>query len=303
MNKKILTALILFLLFAASGILLLLPSSYKLEYSVKLRVPQKALNRTLVHQSLAAQTNSQKVHGTPREAVLLYPGVYDIFVVSTFAGNEPHNSQLKLLGLGMDSTLVHWSGVVKGGNSPWQKLAAWSKSRRLEKAVHAFMEDLRRWEQDEALYGFKVAYTKVRDSVMVARRFTSPAYPSTAEIYNQIEQLQAYITREGAHATNSPMLHVQSTARGYEAQVAIPTDRLLPGSGAISYRRMVMGNILEAAVRGGQSTVEEGLRQLENYVDDHGLISPAIPFALLVTDRTKESDTAKWITRIYYPVY
>jgi len=28
----------------------------------------------------------------------------------------------------------------------------------------------------------------------------------------------------------------------------------------------------------------------------------AIPFQMLITDRTKETDSTKWITRLYYPV-
>jgi hypothetical protein len=115
--------------------------------------------------------------------------------------------------------------------------------------------------------------------------------------------LQQYISTQGAEATNHPMLFVQPTSKGYEAQVAVPTNKLLPGTGDIDYRRMVKGNILEAEVTGGQAKVEASLQQLGYFVVDQDLISPAIPFALLVTDRTKEPDSSKWVTRIYYPIY
>ena len=63
------------------------------------------------------------------------------------------------------------------------------------------------------------------------------------------------------------------------------------------------GNILVAEVRGGVSTVKQAFRNLSNYVGDYGRQSPALPFESLVTDRLKETDTTKWVTKLYFPVY
>jgi hypothetical protein len=65
---------------------------------------------------------------------------------------------------------------------------------------------------------------------------------------------------------------------------------------------MVPGKILVAEVKGGEQRVREAAANLQNYVDDYKLKSPAIPFESLVTDRTKETDTSKWITKLYYPI-
>jgi hypothetical protein len=37
-------------------------------------------------------------------------------------------------------------------------------------------------------------------------------------------------------------------------------------------------------------------------VQDHQRVAPAIPFQSLVTDRTKQPDTSKWVTRLYWPI-
>ena len=66
---------------------------------------------------------------------------------------------------------------------------------------------------------------------------------------------------------------------------------------------MVPGKILVAEVKGGAYTADEALRQLTMYMDDNHLVSPAIPFQSLVTERSKEPDTTKWITKIYFPVF
>jgi hypothetical protein len=65
---------------------------------------------------------------------------------------------------------------------------------------------------------------------------------------------------------------------------------------------MVPGTILVAEVKGGTATVEEGFRQLEFYIDEHELSSPGRPFQSLITDRSIEKDSTKWVTKLYYPV-
>lgn len=66
---------------------------------------------------------------------------------------------------------------------------------------------------------------------------------------------------------------------------------------------MIPGKILSAEIRGGTYTSKESIKRLELYMDDHKLTSPAIPFESLVTDRSKEADTARWVTKLYYPIY
>jgi hypothetical protein len=62
------------------------------------------------------------------------------------------------------------------------------------------------------------------------------------------------------------------------------------------------GNILTGEVTGGQKQIEEADRQMQLYIMDYQRSIIAIPFQMLITDRTKEPDSTKWITRIYYPV-
>jgi hypothetical protein len=41
---------------------------------------------------------------------------------------------------------------------------------------------------------------------------------------------------------------------------------------------------------------------MNNYISDYGRTIVAIPFASLITDRRLEPDSAKWVTRIYWPL-
>ncbi len=99
------------------------------------------------------------------------------------------------------------------------------------------------------------------------------------------------------------MLHVTGNSSGFKTMVAIPVNKIIAENNNILYKRMVPGKILVTEVTGGTYTTTQALKQLETYINDYQLKSPAIPFESLVTDRLKEADTLKWITRIYYPIF
>ncbi len=62
------------------------------------------------------------------------------------------------------------------------------------------------------------------------------------------------------------------------------------------------GNILVTKVKGGTSIAAVAFEQIKKYADDYERHAPAIPFYSLITNRLKEPDTAKWVTKIYFPV-
>jgi hypothetical protein len=63
------------------------------------------------------------------------------------------------------------------------------------------------------------------------------------------------------------------------------------------------GNLLIADVKGGPNTVNDAFEEVRMYMKDHKLVAPAMPFESMVTDRYLEKDTAKWVTKIYYPIF
>jgi hypothetical protein len=144
----------------------------------------------------------------------------------------------------------------------------------------------------------------VTDSILISTYSHSKNYPSTNFIYGLIDQLKKYIASQSAKETGFPMLNINTTdSINYLTRVAIPVNRKLPSSGNISYKWMLSGgNILVTDVKGGPSSINNAFDQVENYVNDYHHFAPAIPFQSLITDRSKEPDTSKWITIIYYPV-
>jgi hypothetical protein len=160
-------------------------------------------------------------------------------------------------------------------------------------------------EKEENTYGFTVRKVKVTDSLLVSIRRTFNHKPDSNDTDEMIQQLRKYINRYKAIEKNFPMMNMfQADANEYEVMVAIPVDRLLPATAEFVPKTMVKGNLLEAEIQGGGlHTIEKAMQMFENYRSEHQYLSPAIPYQLIVTDRIKEPDSLKWITRLYYPIF
>jgi len=88
----------------------------------------------------------------------------------------------------------------------------------------------------------------------------------------------------------------------YQFMIGIPVNRILPKQDGIFPTRLVPGNFMVTEVRGAQQQIDEALSQLNYYFSDYGKTAMAIPFQSLITDRSQEPDSTKWITRISAPV-
>lgn len=219
-------------------------------------------------------------------------------------GDSEFGSTLLVVPLKKDSTALHWKCLIETGNNPLRKLKYYRASKDLSGGMDNILDTLRSFlSEKNNLYNIIIERTKVTDTILVTTRVILDHYPTTSEIYREVSKLRQYIDSRDAQETNYPMLHIlKSDSNRFETMVAIPVNKKIPDQGDIVYKRMVAGNILVARVSGGRHTIENAFAEMETYVKDHELIPPAIPFESLETDRLKEPDTAKWITRIYFPI-
>jgi hypothetical protein len=120
-----------------------------------------------------------------------------------------------------------------------------------------------------------------------------------------IEKVNQHIQQQNGKQTNSPMLNVRvQSDSSYEVMVAVPVDRALPEKGNIFLKRMLFGGtLLEAEINGGIHKINQGFSDFRNFVMDYGKTPAAIPYEMLITDRSREPDTSKWVTKLFYPVY
>lgn len=310
--KKILGLLLILFIIVLGWSYFFLPSSETITASMTMKAPA-----TRVYSLLTKQNEYSKwwpVQPTNQEATSLeYNGNnyrvgaegVNTIEIAIQQKDSVITSRILVILKTIDTCDLVWSVQVNPGSNPFKKIQYYFSDDTLKADMTSILHSLKKFvEKQETLYGMRIEKAQVTDTVLVATRGNFSHYPSTQEIYSLIEKLNNYIKTGNVSETNFPMLNIyQADSNLYNVMVAIPISRSLIGKGNIELKRMIPGKIIWGEVKGGPYSVEAAIKKLENFRIDYHLTSPAIPFASLVTDRMKEPDTTKWITRVYYPVF
>ena len=305
--KKILIALVLLAIFALAAIYLFIPGKIQIKTGISLNAAQAGVYRTLLRDSSWSKWWPGEPPFTYNEQSYLIRGnIFNVFQIDIYNGKDTINSRMELVFLKADTMTILWNAEQVNSNNPFKRFTQYRHGKETEKNMNAILQSMKAFLQQKSnIYGFDINETLVKDSVLISTRRTFDHYPNAQEVDDMIQSLKKYIVQHNAIEKNLPMLNVvKRDSSRYEAMTAIPVDKALPETIEFAPKFLLKGGyILEAQIQGGPYTIENGLRELENFRADYKFNSPAIPYQSLVTDRVKEADTAKWITRLYYPVY
>lgn len=220
-------------------------------------------------------------------------------------GNSKTNSTLQFFPFNADSVAIIWKASLASGQNPFGKVQRYWQAISIKKDMTNILLNLHSFlGNKENIYGINIQKTSTTDTLLVAAKSVSQVYPNQEMIYNSINMLTEFIAKKGALQTGAPMLNITKVNNNqYQYMVAVPTNVPLPGEGNVFLRRMIRGSFLVTEVKGGINAVNNATNNMENYIADYKKTVMAIPFQSLLTDRSKETDSAKWITKIYFPVY
>ncbi len=231
--------------------------------------------------------------------------VYNGANIHISINGKTYLSTLSLIPLPSDTTLLQWNLVVETSKNPFEKFHDYLQSQALQLNMEKAILQMQIFLQNPRnVYHYRITKTTLTDTVLTFTKKLSGTYPDTNEIYEMVNKLKSYISDQNAKETNSPMLNIIHTDSGYLSMVGIPTNKELPETKDITnrYLRPMKNKILTTTVRGGTKSVQDAYEQVEQYMRDHSMSAPVMPFELLITDRSKLSDTSKWITQIFYPI-
>lgn len=308
--KKWLSALAVIIVLLVAGIYIFIPSNITTTHYIKSRATAGATQRFLTQKenwrAWWPGTTDHDSSFTYKNYTFIptIPPIPNRININITNPSDSFPGYITILALSKDSVALAWESMIETSSNPFHRLQSYNESKRVRTAMTEILDSLRVFmEKNENVYGITVTQTRVTDTLLVTTRNISDNYPSTREIYQLIGQLEKHLSAQGAEATNPPMLYVQHTEDNrIQTMVAIPVNKVIPGTPNILFKRMVPGKILVTEIKGGPHTVRQAFTQMEYYVEDYKKISPAIPFEMLITNRMHEPDTAKWITRIYYPI-
>ena len=307
--KKWLSVLIIAIALILAGLYIFIPSQVSITRYIKFRSTAGGSSRFL---SQKEKWNAWWPGTINADSSFVYNGytfapstpLPNTIEIDISSGTDTLPTTLNVLQLSRDSVAMTWQTGMNTSSNPFQRLQRYNESQRINNTMKAILDSLRTFmEKNENVYNISVTQVMVTDTLLVTTKSISDHYPTTAEVYQLIGQLRNYISAQGAQASHHPMLYVHTTEDNrIQTMVAIPVNKPLHDAGNIAFKRMVPGKILLTEIKGGPQTIRQAFTQMEYYVEDFKKISPAIPFEMLVTDRMQETDTTKWITRIYYPV-
>lgn len=299
--KKIIVAILLLVVLFIAAVYVLIPAQMKISKVVLIRQNTAALSRVFSEKGKWQQWWKEGAFYYNPQNFSEQSSLVNRFSIG-MEGELP-SVTVQIIDLAADSSQLLWEASLPVTHNPIERLQFFSRKRKLENAINQLSNRIKNFaESDKNIYGVGIKEAKVKDSVLISIRKQFDRPPGIDDIYAVIHSLQQYAQQYGAAETNHPMLHSVFLDDKYEVMVAIPLNKTIPETGFFKIKRMVLGNILEAEVRGGPYTIQKGMQELENYKNDHRKASPAIPFELLITDRLVEKDSSKWVTKLFYPV-
>ncbi|MEO5783322.1 MAG: hypothetical protein ABIQ07_08635 [Ginsengibacter sp.] len=315
--KKILIVLLVLSCVAFIGIYVFIPGKINFREVILIKANQINANRFITDESKwnkwwpKATIRNEQANIIQTDTNYFYKNYYYAVILKMIQGDSiiinnnsiRINSLLNIIPINSDSVAIQWKGQSASISDPVKRFKNYLDSKKIEKGIEDILQSMKIFlENKDSLYGIHIDQIQVKDTLLVATKYSSITYPTTTEIYTLIKSLKDFISKQEAIETNYPMLNIMQDSGRFSTMVAIPVNKLIPTKNNFLSKRMVPGKILITEVRGGDYTANQALKQIELYMNDYHLTPPAIPFQSLVTDRSKEPDTTKWITKIFYPV-
>lgn len=311
--KKWLFGILFFALLVLASLYIFIPNIVTLKSNIGIKVTQQGLYRMLLDtNNVQKWWPGNESKSTTKDKFYLNGYYYKIYSNNislapvTITNNETDlKTSLYIISLKTDSVQLAWVGSTVTSYNPVKRFFAWQKAKKINDDMNSILLKMQSfYSNEENIYGIKVEKALVIDAVLISTGANSNGYPDTKFIYTLIDKLRSHATANNAKETGFPMLNVDTKdSVTFNVRVALPINKALPNAGDITQKRMLAdGNILVAQIKGGVATTTTAFEQIIQYSLDYQRVAPAIPFFSLITDRTKEPDSSKWITKVYCPV-
>ncbi|WP_026899079.1 hypothetical protein [Daejeonella oryzae] len=218
--------------------------------------------------------------------------------------NIHSKANLNYIGTSTDSMNISLVTDFPAGRFPLERISNYQKGTLISKNFKVILEQIKTFfDHENRVYGITIKQERVKHMILLTMVKISPVYPDVNFVYQMVTDLRKILESGNVPATASPMLSVHKPyKKDFEITVAIPTSKEIPSTNNASITKMVEGKLLVTEVKGGPQTIKNAFNSFQQYVKDNRLISPAMPYEMMITDRKAIKDTSKWITQIYYPV-
>lgn len=232
--------------------------------------------------------------------------LYNSLVIDIGQNGFSEESKIVVVVVKTDTAKVAWECRIKTSINPLKRLRQYNHANSTKQNMRLILGSLQSFlNKNENIYGFPIAIEKIKDTLYISHTIVQQNYPDTKLIASALEKLHQYtsltLTAEAGH----PIMTVTNLANGHHHIVfGIPINKPIPETKDFQLKIMpASGRAVTTIVVGGVQKVLEGLDAIHTFQADYWLNQPIVPFFSMVTDRNKEPDSTKWVTKIWAPVY
>jgi hypothetical protein len=304
--KKIVIGLVVVLILLIACSYIFIPNTINISSAIPVKTTQKnilsCINDTTIWQHWWPDSSKQSYNDYHFHLQEPYS---DGAAITVSNENETLVTKILLIPINNDSLLVTWETSFPTSSNPFTRINRYMEARSIKKSFDQLLKSVADFSsQTKNIYGFTIQRTTFRHTVLLATRSYSTIYPSIDMIYKKIDTMRTYMSSQFAKESDPPMINVQpADSNRYEYMIAIPIDKKIESGPNMFISLMVPmeGRFLETQVQGGPVTIQHAHHAVASFMEDRMLTPPAIPFEMMVTDRRSETDTSKWMTKIFYP--
>lgn len=311
--KKLLIYILLACILGLAGTYLLIPGEIIVQETTPLNSSSKALFRQLSDGNTIKKWWPGSVSIKDKKDHFIFhnneyqitPVDYTLFSALIKDADSVFQTRIYLFAVNIDSTQLLWIAKRQTSMNPLQRIKAYLAARQLKTDLGILLDKFRQYYiKPENLYGMKITIQPVIDTSMIAVFGVSTIYPDDKLLYNQVSRLQAYALSQGAVQSGYPMVNINTDdLKRIKYEVALPINKVVKSSADVIQKRLPPGRILMSEVHGGKRTIEKAITNIKNYGMDHKFNMYVIPYFALNTDRLTETDSSRWVTKIYCPIF
>jgi hypothetical protein len=309
--KKTGIIVVFFVLLLITSVYWLIPARIPVASSTLVNLPDVTLQRVLVDESdwsrwwYNAPEDTAKGYIQNGYQFTLTQKYYKAIQVAVKKEHTNIQARLNIVPFSVDSSGLEWKCELPAGIFPWERILSYYQARSIKQALDEISGKMKSFfSNTKNVYGLTIERNRLMDTLYVSNKKLFGSRPGQKEIYDLIHSIKTWVTAKGAPVTGNPIYNIsQLDDTHFQLMAAVPTDRRLPETDGYAMKYMVKGSFMISEVVGGEATVSHAWKQMMQYFEDYRKTSMAMNFTMLVTDRTLQTDSSKWITKLYMPVF
>jgi effector-binding domain-containing protein len=151
--------------------------------------------------------------------------------------------------------------------------------------------------------GYNVEVIKTKDQKIASTRMMTSEKTISADIGDSFKKISDYVAKNKLNMTGPVFTFFHSYSPDkIDMECAIPVDKTAEPSGDVKTSEMKAQNAAVIHYYGDYALTGAAHEAMDKWIKSNNKTMNGSPWEEYITDPMVEKDTAKWLTKIYYPI-